>query len=223
VRYFPFLIAAILCFNTAAHGQQRLRLWYRQPAKEWMETLLLGNGRLGAMADGGVAREDIVLNDITLWSGSPQDADRQDAFTYLPRIRKLLFAGKNLEAEKLVSEKFLCRGAGTGRGRSAKLPYGSYQLLGNLHLQYHYGDGSAGPHPGRYVRELSLDSAIETCSYEVGGVTYHREYLPVSPATSSLSGSRPMRPGRPALPCPWTGRRDTIPWPAAMNSIGPDS
>ena len=30
-----------------------LRLWYKQPAKEWMEATPTGNGRLGAMIYGG--------------------------------------------------------------------------------------------------------------------------------------------------------------------------
>ncbi len=39
-----------------------LRLWYRSPAKEWTEALPVGNGNLGAMAFGGVARERLQLN-----------------------------------------------------------------------------------------------------------------------------------------------------------------
>ncbi len=47
----------------------------------------LGNGRLGMMPDGGVENEHVVLNDITLWSGSRQDANNYDAYKYLPQIR----------------------------------------------------------------------------------------------------------------------------------------
>jgi hypothetical protein len=40
--------------GTDADGQD-LKLWYRQPAKQWTEALPVGNGRLGAMIFGGVA------------------------------------------------------------------------------------------------------------------------------------------------------------------------
>lgn len=46
----------------------KLELWYKSPAKIWEESLPLGNGRLGAMPTGGVYSENIVLNDITMWS-----------------------------------------------------------------------------------------------------------------------------------------------------------
>ena len=52
-----------------------LRLWYEQPAAAWTEALPVGNGRLGCMVFGGVDEERIQLNEDSLWSGSPQDAD----------------------------------------------------------------------------------------------------------------------------------------------------
>jgi alpha-L-fucosidase 2 len=40
-----------------------MKLWYRQPAQEWVEALPVGNGRLGAMVFGGIQRERIQLNE----------------------------------------------------------------------------------------------------------------------------------------------------------------
>src|SRR5262249_30334618 len=40
-----------------APAQGPLTLWYRKPAREWVEALPLGNGRLGAMVFGGVTQE----------------------------------------------------------------------------------------------------------------------------------------------------------------------
>ena len=40
-----------------------LKLWYRNPAEAWVEALPVGNGRLGAMIFGGVARERLQLNE----------------------------------------------------------------------------------------------------------------------------------------------------------------
>src|SRR5215472_4048934 len=48
-------------------------LWYNQPAREWLEALPIGNGRLGAMVFGGVSEEKLQLNESTLWAGGPHD------------------------------------------------------------------------------------------------------------------------------------------------------
>src|SRR5664279_5288446 len=119
MKRFSFLITfTVICWFTVG-AQQNLRLWYDHPAATWQECVALGNGRLGAMPDGGVLNENIVLNDITLWSGGPQDADKEGAVQYLPEIRKLLFEGKNAEAEALVNKVFICKGAGSGSGNGA--------------------------------------------------------------------------------------------------------
>lgn len=47
------------------------KLIYNQPAAIWEEALPLGNGHMGAMVFGGTAREQIQLNEDTLWSGFP--------------------------------------------------------------------------------------------------------------------------------------------------------
>ena len=151
-----------------------LRLWYDQPAKVWEETLPLGNGRLGMMPDGGVLHEKIVLNDITLWSGSPQDANNYEAYKSLPQIRALLLQGKNDDAQALVDKSFICTGPGSGGTR-----WGCFQTLGNLDMQFSYPGMTVDSvvKTTQYRRALSLDSAIATCTYEVGGVRYKREYF----------------------------------------------
>ena len=73
-----------------------LKLWYTRPAERWEETLPLGNGRLGMMPDGGVVQETIVLNDITMWSGSFQDTRNPEALKYLPEIRRLYWKEKTM-------------------------------------------------------------------------------------------------------------------------------
>ena len=177
MRHFFFLITFTVIGLFTVSAQQNLRLWYDHPANTWQECVPLGNGRLGAMPNGGVLHENIVLNDITLWSGGPQDADKEGAVKYLPEIRKLLFKGKNAEAEALVNKAFVCKGAGSGNGNGADVPYGSYEVLGNLHLEYNYGVDTTLLKPTNYTRGLSLDSAIATCNYQLNGVTYTREYF----------------------------------------------
>ncbi|MBE0697543.1 MAG: glycoside hydrolase N-terminal domain-containing protein, partial [Anaerolineaceae bacterium] len=135
-----------------------------QAAATFRESTPLGNGRLGAMIFGGVSEERIVLNESSLWSGSAQDADQADAHLALPEIRRLLLEGKNDAAEALVMERFICKGEGSGLGRGAKVPFGCYQVLGNLHLSMHQNDpGESNPtgfpplYRRHYERVLDLD------------------------------------------------------------------
>ncbi len=156
----------------AAHAAESV-IWLDVPATLFTESSPLGNGRLGAMIFGGVTDERIVLNESGMWSGSPQEADRTDAAEALPEIRRLLLEGKNAEAEKLVNERFTCAGKGSGRGRGANIPYGSYQVLGNLTLKFIH-ERAALPVNG-YRRELDLANAVARVSYEQGGVRFSRE------------------------------------------------
>lgn len=66
-----FLSMAVALPAFAQDDERALLLRYDKPATQWEETIPLGNGRLGMTPDGGVHKERIVLNDITLWSGSP--------------------------------------------------------------------------------------------------------------------------------------------------------
>jgi alpha-L-fucosidase 2 len=171
IKNFTSIVTILLLASTLSFGQkQALRLHYNKPAATWEETLPLGNGRLGMMPDGGVSNEKIVLNDITLWSGSSQDANNYDAYKKLPQIRELLLAGKNVEAQALIDKDFVCKGPGSGGAQ-----WGCYQVLGDLDLKFDYKQ--ADIKFTNYQRALSLDNAIANCSYQVNGVTYKREYF----------------------------------------------
>ncbi len=147
-----------------------LTLWYAQPAKQWLEALPIGNGRLGCMVFGGVGEERLQLNEISLWSGSPYDSDNPQALEALPKIRELLFAGKYAEANNLANKKLVCKPVGTGSGKAAKTPYGSYQTLGDLTLKFD------GPRDfGDYRRQLDLDTAVAKVRYRQGDAVFTRE------------------------------------------------
>jgi alpha-L-fucosidase 2 len=166
-RLVPGMLALVLALPGFAQ-----KISYKQPARTWEETVPIGNGRLGASPDGGITSEKIVLNDITLWSGSKQDADAPEALKYLPEIRNLIFAGKNDEAEALMYKSFVCKGAGSGHGNGANVPFGCYQVLGTLLLQAKHTGEATG-----YTRELSLSDAIARTRYKVGNTTFSREYI----------------------------------------------
>lgn len=162
------------CQNQKDHHNPKYRLWYEQPATKWEETLPLGNGRIGIMPDGGIFEETLVLNDITLWSGGVQDPNNPDAAQHLPEIQRLLFEGRNDEAQALVYNTFVCKGAGSGFGNGTNVPYGSFEILGNLRLVYHFAPEAK---PVNYHRALSLDNATAQTSFELDGTTYTREYF----------------------------------------------
>ena len=174
-----FLVALGLVFTFSAWSfSPDTTLWLDHPAKLFTESIPLGNGRLGAMDFGGIDDERVVLNEDGLWSGSVQNADRTNAFAALPEIRRLLLAGKNHEAEALVNRNFTCAGRGSGNGRGANLPYGSYQVLGNLRLSFHFADTNAVT---GYRRELDLSTAVGRTEFSCGGVKIIREIFVSAP------------------------------------------
>src|SRR5215217_3910395 len=97
------LFSIFLVFtSTVALSQTKpgLKLWYKQPSgKTWENALPIGNGRLGAMIYGNVEKETIQLNEHTVWSGSPNRNDNSLAFDSLALMRKLIFEGKQKDAE----------------------------------------------------------------------------------------------------------------------------
>ncbi|WP_114937068.1 glycoside hydrolase family 95 protein [Mucilaginibacter endophyticus] len=171
----PLLITVMITgITTFTHAQtKQLKLWYKQPAQRWEETIALGNGRLGMMPDGGISSEKVVLNDITMWSGSSQDANNYEAYKKLPEIRSLLAAGKNVEAQAIIDKSFVCTGKGSGG-----VPFGCFQMLGDLNLSYQYkGVDEKDIKYENYERELSLNNALAKTTYQINGVTYKREYF----------------------------------------------
>ena len=162
-------------FSQSSIQRQELKLVFDTAAKAWEETFPLGNGRIGMMPDGGVENECIVLNDITMWSGS-QDAEAMNpqAILYLPEIRQLLLTGKNLEAQKLMYEYFHCGGLGSAFGNGKDAPYGCFQMLGNLNIHYHY---TSDKNVNNYQRTLSLNNASASTQFDQGNIHFTREYL----------------------------------------------
>jgi alpha-L-fucosidase 2 len=148
----------------AAPPTAPLDLWYRRPAKRWLEALPVGNGRLGAMVFGGVETERLALNESTFWSGaSDTNNDNPAGREQLPIIRKLLFEGKYPQAVDLITKHML--------GRQGN--YGSHLPVGDLLLRMNHTVSPVGD----FRRDLSLDEAVATTSYTMGGVRFTREVI----------------------------------------------
>ena len=155
------LSTLIICvFTSIAVNAQQHKLWYSKPASHWLEALPIGNSHLGAMVYGGTDIEQIQLNEETFWSGSPHENNNPSAKVAIKEVRKLIFAGKEEQADSIIGRSFF------------KGPHGQKFLpLGDLSLKFNYQSNSE---PTNYRRELNLGDALNTTSFEVDGVKYDR-------------------------------------------------
>lgn len=157
------LFAGLLCIQNALAAGPDSKAWklrYDEPASRWEEALPLGNGRLGVMVHGGSEREELQLNEETIWAGSPHNNVSPTAAAALPKVRELLFEGRHREAFDLCAETF-----------SAHASHGMpYQTAGSLWLDFP-GHGTCSD----FYRDLDMETAVATVRYTVDGVRYRRE------------------------------------------------
>jgi len=156
----PAIASSVSFEGEASAPDEPLSLWYRRPAKQWVEALAIGNGRLGAMIFGGVDHERIQLNEDTLYAGGPYDPSNPEALEALPEVRRLIFAGKLLDAHKLISQKMMAKPL-------REMPY---ETVGDLLLTFP-GIESAKD----YRRDLNLDTAVARVQFTSNGVKFTRE------------------------------------------------
>jgi alpha-L-fucosidase 2 len=155
-----FSFATICSFS---QGASDLKLWFDSPAgKTWENALPVGNGRLGAMVFGNISQETIQLNENTVWSGGPNRNDNPEALASLPELRRLIFDGKQKDAEALANKTII----------SKKSHGQKFEPVGELLLNF---DGHE--RFSNYYRELNIGKAVAKTIYTIGDVTYTREIL----------------------------------------------
>ncbi|WP_167615847.1 glycosyl hydrolase family 95 catalytic domain-containing protein [Maribellus sediminis] len=181
--FAAFLFLVLGCQN-ADQPKSDLKLWYDNPANasaeddkngwkddpEWLKALPLGNGSLGAMVFGDVNTERIQLNEESMWSGSVDDNDNPEAREAQLEIRRLLFEGKYKEATQLTNKTQVCKGAGSGHGNGSTVPFGCFQTLGDLRIDFHNEAEYQN-----YYRDLDLNTAVASVSYTQNDVHFKRE------------------------------------------------
>ena len=134
------------------------RLWYNAPAQHWLEALPIGNSHLGGMVYGGTTDENIQLNEETFWSGGPHNNNSKKSLENLPKVRELIFNGREEEAAALINQTFIPG------------PHGMRFLpMANLHIRMK-NRGKAE----QFVRNLDLKRAVATTSFVMDGVRYTR-------------------------------------------------
>ncbi len=156
-------------------------LRYDTPARSWDQALPVGNGRLGAMVFGGTTEERLQINEDTVWAGAPHDYAHKGAVKYLPEIRRLLFDGKQREAEALAAEQLM----------SVPLNQLPYQPFVDLKLSFAGQD-----RVDDYQRVLDLDQAIASVRYKLDSVTYRREVFCSFPDQVLVVRLAADRPGK---------------------------
>ena len=162
-------------------GEQTMAYGYAAPAGEWVEAMPIGNGRLGAMVFGGVPEERIQFNEDTLWTDGPREYHNPGAAEHLEAIRRLLREGKQGEAERLAMERFM----------SVPLRQNHYQPFGDLFIRFQDHESVHG-----YRRELDLDSAVTSVSYQIDDVSYRRQVFASHPDQAIVVRLTADRPGQ---------------------------
>jgi alpha-L-fucosidase 2 len=141
-------------------------LWYDMPASEWEQALPVGNGRLGAMVFGKHGEERIQLNEEALWSGGPYSTVVKGGAKVLPKIQKLIFEGKPIEAHKLFGRHLM----------GNPVEQMKYQSIANLHLFFENETKVKD-----YKRWLDLEMGTTCVEYKAGGVQYRRDIFASAP------------------------------------------
>ena len=154
------MVLFIFSVSSKLMAQTDLKLWYKYPAKEWVEALPLGNGHIGAMVFGGVEEELIQLNESSLYSGGPVKKNiNPSAQSFLSSVRTALLTEENYSKAYELTKKM--------QGLYTE----SYLPLGDVFIKQNFG----GAQPTAYYRDLDISKAIATTSFTINGVKYQRE------------------------------------------------
>ena len=144
------------------------QIWYTQPAEQWMESIPIGNGRIGAMIYGGITGETIAINESTVWAGE-KDTLQNPIFgrKNLNVLRQIFFDGDMIKGNQIAADKL----RGTFRSFGTHLP------VGDLKIRFTHPEGKIN----HYKRTLDMEQGICTVSYQVGKTSYRREYFSSNP------------------------------------------
>lgn len=81
LKFLIFLLYLTVSNSGYSKLNNDLHIWDDKPAQNWMTQYYpIGNGRLGAMMSGGIARDHIQFNEISLWTGNEKETGAYQAF-----------------------------------------------------------------------------------------------------------------------------------------------
>lgn len=170
------VLTAVVCASPV--DAKSLPIWFGAPALDWeSEGLPLGNGAMGIVVTGEVARETLQLNEKTLWTGGPGakgynfglpvESIKQDVAQVRQQIAQHNGIDPQTAADKL------------GQNMHG---YGHYQSFGELDIQYNDQTGAVS----NYVRSLDLNQGVATVAYTRNNTHYKREYFVSYPQQAAI-------------------------------------
>ncbi|MEG2450415.1 MAG: glycoside hydrolase family 95 protein [Clostridia bacterium] len=141
-------------------------------------SLPIGSGDLGGSIFGEIANERIIINEKTLWSGGVsqdenidnggnllgKDANGKLQSDYYYDIRQALLDGDKKLTKSLFKQM---RGDTSSKG--------AYQCFGNVYLNFGHKNVK------NYNRNLNIDNAIASVSYNYQDTSFGREFLASNP------------------------------------------
>lgn len=162
------ILLGTMLFVSCQSEKKELELWYDKPAEKWMESLPIGNGRLGAMIYGGVETETLALNESTMWSGQyNENQDNPFGRAKLEELRDIFFQGKLVEGNHIANKHLY----------GNQTQFGTHLPIGDLKIDFLYPEGKIS----NYRRSLNIENALTNVSFAKGGVKFHREYFASNP------------------------------------------
>lgn len=161
-KLFILTVLAVAAFQSCAEKDHVSdRLWYDKPASQWLEALPVGNSNLGAMVFGGVAEEEIQINEETFWSGGPHNNNSPRSLARLEQVRSLILSGHEDEAKDIINKDFI-----VGPHGMRFLPMCSLKM--SFDIPGEYSD---------YQRSLNLSDAVAEVSFKAADVKYTRQVI----------------------------------------------
>ena len=158
-RFFFQVVLFFSCsFGFAQNNANTL--WYKQPAKAWIEALPLGNGRLGAMVYGNPINEIVQINEESIWAGCKINNNNPNALKHMDELRKALFESQYDKAKNIAEDNFV--------GIPPEVR--SYQPFGDLLINYNWKSS-----PTDYRRQLDLETGIATSEFQADGKKYSQK------------------------------------------------
>ncbi len=182
IGYAASPAANTVWFDTPNSSTEGVAVWRindfsasANPDPAWENsTLPIGNGAFGATIMGSVSRERIVLNEKTLWMGGPGtgpetywDMNRRVSTEQLDSIRTLLTQQRAVEADRMCARLF------SGDTPYDRSRFGTFTMMGEAYVTTGIPDSTIT----EYRRELNIDSAIVTVSFNNGAARYSRRYF----------------------------------------------
>lgn len=168
-KHLKSVLFCLLCWAAIPVTAQKPVLWYDRPADEWMKSLPVGNGRVGAMVFGDVNEETVALNESSMWAGDYDDnQEKPFGKERLNALRKLFFEGKLEEGNRIAGSELV----GTPHSFGTHLP------VGDLKIRFDYAEDADATD---YRRELNMEDAVATVTFKKGKTAYRREYISSNP------------------------------------------